>query len=115
MQSNNKGFDDLKKLNSIKNILGSLRSYVGSPIPMENKNVNDEKDFKKDIDIIDTNIFNSDNFSIGRNILSIRDIIIIKTQDRGYFINFAKEGNRLYREYNKYVLDNNLKEGYELE
>ncbi len=113
LQSNNKGFDDLKKLNSIKNILGSLRSYVGSPIPMENKNVNDEKDFKKDIDIIDTNIFNSDNFSIGRNILSIRDIIIIKTQDRGYFINFAKEGNRLYREYNKYVLDNNLKK-YEL-
>ena len=108
LQSNNTGFDDLKKLNTIKSILGNLRSYVGSPIKMETKNVNNEEEFKKDSEVINTSIFNSPNFTIGRNVLSIRDIIIIKTADRGYFNTFVREGDRLYREYKKYVLDNNL-------
>ena len=110
LQTNNKGFDELKKLNSIKSVLGSLRSYVGPPITMETKNVNDEKDFKKDREVLNTSIFSSPNFTIGRNILSIRDIIIIKSADKDYFNTFVREGNRLYSNYKKYVLDNNLKD-----
>ena len=52
LQTNSTGFDELKKLNSIKSVLGSLRSYVGAPITMETKNVNDEKDFKKDREVV---------------------------------------------------------------
>ena len=110
LQTNSKGFDELKKLNSIKSVLGSLRSYVGTPITMETKNVNDEKDFKKDREVLNTSIFSSPNFTIGRNILSIRDIIIIKSADKDYFNTFVREGNRLYSNYKKYVLDNKLKD-----
>lgn len=107
-KSNNQGFIELKKLNTTYNLLKSLKSFVGVPIKLENKNINNESEFKRDSEQFVTSNINSPNFKINTNILSIRDVIVIKTADKSYFDLYVKQGDSLYNEYKKYITENNL-------
>jgi hypothetical protein len=94
---------ELKELNTTKSIVESFLNYIGTPVKFEQDNEGDNKSLKKDANILFTNGINSPNLKRNKNLLSLRDIIIITDGDSNYFDEYVKSGVVLYTEYLKYL------------
>ena len=103
IKDNSSNATELKELNTTKSIVESILSYIGSPIKFEQENEGDNKNLKKNKNIFFTNGLNSPNLKANKNLLSIRDIIIITDGDSNYFDDYVKSGVELYTEYIKYL------------
>ena len=94
---------ELKQLNTTKAIVESILNYIGKPIKFDQDNAGEEKNLRKEADIFFTNGLNSPNLIRLKNLLSLRDIIVIADGDTNYFDSYIKSGVELYTEYLKYL------------
>jgi hypothetical protein len=90
----NVGFEKLKNINTSFSLIKTLSNIIGKPLPIVNERKNGDK--------LLTEIFRSPNFKTNDNIISIRDIIIIKESDKGYFNTFIETTNKVKKEYGKF-------------
>ena len=106
LKAGNDGFKNLKNINTAFSLIKSLSNLIGKPLRIINE--------KKDPDKFRTEVFSSRNFNTNDNIISVRDIIVIKEADRGYFNTFIEAANRLKKEYDKFQKESKLGQEFEI-
>ncbi len=89
------GFDKLRDINTATSLMNSLSNLMG-----------------KTKDTFKTEVFRSPNFVTNENIISIRDLIVIKSPDKGYFKIFLDTADKVFNEYEKYSKKLNLGSKY---
>jgi len=89
------GFDRLKNINTAYSLIQSLYLLIGGVKDGFNT----------------TNTIVSPNFKTNDNIISVRDMIIIKSADKGYFKTFLETANNLLDDYKTFInkLESNTK------
>jgi hypothetical protein len=103
----NDGFEKLKNINTSFSLIKTLSNIIGKPLPIVNERKNGDK--------LLTEIFRSPNFKTNDNIISIRDIIIIKESDKGYFNTFIESTNKVKKEYDKFQSESKIGDEYVIE
>ena len=106
IKTSNKESDKLRKLNTTHRLIKNLLSFIGKPIPNTGGKKGSGEDNRKDSKIITGSGITSPNLKKGSNLISYRDLIIIRKSDKNLFDLYSKTAYDAYQTYIKYVGDN---------
>jgi predicted chitinase len=105
IKANSKSSEKLRRLNTTYSLIRNIRNFIGRSVSNESTIKGDEKNNEKSRDQFFGSGIKSPNFTYDKNLIAVRDLIVIKESDENYFRLFAETAYDVFKEYTNYIED----------